>query len=204
MVGQAVTEGFGGRGLAVDARALPVAVDRDEARRLVLARIPTADIVSATLLHHPYAGFLFDVVQSPIGARMEGKAYTMVDLCSGSTALCDPWPDLVGIPPEVKLAGPAPTVSEKGLDRQAQQYVIRALIHRRLSLHHPTVTLVARVAPLYKPNWLLAVRTDDNSFGVLVDALSGLYHTLRWRGEARATSSSEMTTHGARYGLDGG
>lgn len=160
--------------------ALPARVDAEEAQKRVLDHLPGARYLSSRLLHHPYAGFVFDAEQQAFGKAMHAEVRMLVDLRSGSVATSDPWPSPVFLETGAHLSGPGPRLDEAEASRQARHGVVRTLLHKRLSLRRPRIRLSTSIAPLYKPNWLLALRTEarDETVGVLVDALTGNYHTV--------------------------
>lgn len=159
---------------------LPVRVDAEEAQKRVLGYLPGARCLSSRLLHHPYAGFVFHAEQRAFGTAMSAEICMLVDLRSGSVATSDPWPSPVCLETGAHPSGPGPRLDEAEAGRQARHGVVRTLLHKRLSLRRPRIRLSTSVAPLYKPNWLLALRTQarDETVGVLVDALTGNYHTV--------------------------
>lgn len=164
---------------AVAISVLPAQLGRAEAESRVLAHLPGWRCVSARLLHHPYAGFVFGIEQRAAGRRLRGEMHVLVDLRSGATATSDPWPAPVAAG-DVRPDGPEPVVDPGDARHSARQCVVRTVLHRRLSLRQPRIDLLTSLVPLYKPNWLLSLRADRSPepVTILVDALTGGYHVV--------------------------
>ena len=156
---------------------IPVQVSAAEAEEIVCARLPVAGPVKARLLHHPYSGLVYRVEQSALGRRLTLHVHTLVDLCSGAAAVCTPWPQLMEDPGAESIQGPNPVLTSAAAEDQARQCVVRTLLHRRFSLRHPRIELVQQCSVMGKPNWLVTIE-GNRHFGVLVDGLSGIYHTV--------------------------
>lgn len=161
--------------------ALTAQVGADEAAAIIIGRASVVEeVVASHLIHHPYAGFGYVVDRATFGQKRHLNVHTMVDLRNGSPAICESWPELAQGVDDRKLCGPLPIIDAHTARRQSRHCVLRALLKRRFSLRQPTLTEVAHVRPLYKPNWILdlRIRGDDRIARVLVDGLSGRHHAV--------------------------
>lgn len=160
------------------AQRLPAQLDGAEAADLVLRKLPGWTCRSARLLHHPYAGFRFHLEHRPLGGRVRADLHVLVDLRSGAASTSDSWPTPSCAADDASVQGPAPVVTAEDAHQSARQCLMRTVLLRRLSLHHPSVQLTDTMLPLYKPNWLLTLAAEQATIRVLVDALTGGYHIL--------------------------
>lgn len=163
--------------------ALVAQVEADEATQIVLGRMATVDDVVATqLIYHPYAGVGYVVDRTTLGQRRPLSVHTMVDLRNGAPAICEAWPELAQGVDDCEIPGPSPIVDARTARRQSRHCVLRALLKRKFSLRHPALVEVDYVSPLYKPNWILDLRINDQDrrVRVLVDGLNGGYHVVGW------------------------
>lgn len=183
---------------------LAVQIGADEATSIVLRRAPDAEASPAELFHHPFAAISYQVDHGVFGRRLPLRVHTMVDLCSGSPAICGPWPAPTTEIDDDEVVGPSPVVDLRTAEREASHGVLRALLKRRFSLRQPNLRQLECLSPLYKPNWLVDLRLDTGNsvLRVLVDGLNGSYHPVgplhgRDDGHRRPPDSTQRGVPGA-------
>ncbi|WP_279402288.1 hypothetical protein [Arthrobacter sp. JCM 19049] len=156
---------------------LTTLVDEQDAWRVLKSKAPQLHAGSARLLHHPFAGFQFQVPQP---ARRQRAAHVLVDYYSGKAFLSDPWrlEDAAGLD-LAKVKDPKWNTIDFETARHKAAALVRTASMRKAKLAwRGGVKEQSCVRTVWKPNWMLQARIADQDYRIMVDGLNGGYFVV--------------------------